>query len=1053
MTSATGNKGRNPAQALVRLLVAATGAAALVLAAPTPGTAQYFGRNKVQYEEFDFKVLTTANWEIHYYPDAETPVEDIARMAERWYERFARAFQHEFDRRKPLVIYADHPDFQQTNTLRGAIGQGTGGVTESLKNRVIMPLTASYRETDRILGHELVHAFQYNIAQSQSGGGIMSLAQMPLWVVEGMAEYMSMGREHPHTAMWLRDHILRDDKPTLKEITRNQKYFAYRFGQGLISYLGGTYGDDAVQDMFRTALRTGWEAAIEQVFAMPEDSLAMQWWAAVETEYRPLMAGKSDPYETGDVLLCEECGAGRTNISPSLSPDGRYVVFQSERDLFSMDLFLAEVATGRILRPLQRNQTPYIDGIRYVDTSGSWSPDSRKLAFVILAGGDNQLAILDVASGALEERIEIEELGAIQNPAWSPDGRRIAFSGLKGGITDLYVYDLETGSVQQLTDDKHADLHPAWSPDGRTLVFASDRGPDTDFSTLAFGNYVLAFLDVATLDVEPMTVFAGAKHINPVYDATGRGLYFVSDPDGFPDVYHMNLANGDMLRMTRAVTGVSGITMLSPALSYSPAADLLAFSVFHERGYIVNTARPDDISTYVDVAVAADAAPLPGRLLPPGAPAVRSRVASYLGDALTGLVADSVYTGSQAEDYDPSLQLDYVGQPSVGVGTDNFGSYVGGGTYAYFSDMLGNRSMAMSLTANGTIKDIGGQVSFFNQKRRLNWGVGVQHSPYLRQYFQPTRDGFQILRGRVFVDAVQGIVALPLSSTRRLEAGLGFTRYGFDWETDTYVTDPFNRVVGWRREDAPKCRDQQAAPDGQAQLGQICSRDALNLASVSLSFVGDNSFLAFTSPVRGSRFRLRVQASYGTLNFQEATVDYRRYFNNGGAFTLAARGLHLGRYGNIRELDAQQLYPYFLGYETLLRGYAYESFEQRRECNVRLTGSSCPEIDRLFGHQLGVFNLELRLPFTGIEEFGIIHFPYVPVEFTAFTDVGVAWDSERQLELKWERNSAGRVPVASSGFSARANILGFLILEGYYAYPWQRPEKGWHWGFHIAPGW
>ena len=141
---------------------------ALLLTFPLTASAQYFGRNKVQYEEFDFKVLTTQNWDIHYYPEAQDAIEDIARMTERWYERFARSFQHEFEQKKPLVIYADHPDFQQTNTLSGAIGQGTGGVTESLKNRVIMPLAQSYRETDAILGHELVHAFQYNIAQTRT---------------------------------------------------------------------------------------------------------------------------------------------------------------------------------------------------------------------------------------------------------------------------------------------------------------------------------------------------------------------------------------------------------------------------------------------------------------------------------------------------------------------------------------------------------------------------------------------------------------------------------------------------------------------------------------------------------------------------------------------------------------------------------------------------------------------------------------------------------------------------------------------------------------------
>ena len=354
--------------------------------------------------------------------------------------------------------------------------------------------------------------------------------------------------------------------------------------------------------------------------------------------------------------------------------------------------------------------------------------------------------------------------------------------------------------MRQLTNDKHADLHPAWSPDGRTLAFTSDRGPETDFAELTFSNYVLSFLDMETLEVEPLTVFAGAKHVNPVYDRTGEGLFFVSDPDGFPDVFHLDLASGEMLRITRAVTGVSGITMLSPAISYSPQRDLLAFSVFHERGYIVNTATPSEISTYVDVV--ADAGQVhTGRLLPPGTPAIRSRVASYLGDGLTGLVSDSVYISSQAEEYDPSLQLDYVGQPTIGVGADAFGSYIGGGAYAFFSDMLGNRSLGVSLNANGTIKDIGGQAFYLNQKKRWNWGAAVQHTPYLRQYFGFGRNSYNIVRERIFIDAVQGLLAFPLSSTRRLEGGLGFTRYGFDVEQDTYFIDPFGRVVDFERTD------------------------------------------------------------------------------------------------------------------------------------------------------------------------------------------------------------------------------------------------------------
>ncbi|NIP59699.1 MAG: peptidase S9, partial [Gemmatimonadetes bacterium] len=158
------------------------------LALPLPADAQYFGRNKVQYDDFDFQVLNTDNFDLHFY-DRTSPeaIRDVGRMAERWYERLGRTFQHAFRSRKPLVFYANQPDFQQTNTISGSISQGTGGVTEGLKNRVILPFAETYGETDHVLGHELVHAFQYDLAQARTGGGLTAINRLPLWVVEGLA--------------------------------------------------------------------------------------------------------------------------------------------------------------------------------------------------------------------------------------------------------------------------------------------------------------------------------------------------------------------------------------------------------------------------------------------------------------------------------------------------------------------------------------------------------------------------------------------------------------------------------------------------------------------------------------------------------------------------------------------------------------------------------------------------------------------------------------------------------------------------------------------------
>ena len=142
-----------------------------VIALPAGASAQYFGRNKVQYETFDFRILKTPHFDIHFYPEEGPAVEDAARMAERWYERFARLFQHEFEKPKPIILYADHADFQQTNTLSGRLSEGTGGVTESLTHRVIMPLTGSYADTAHVLGPEPVPALQSNSAETRSGSG------------------------------------------------------------------------------------------------------------------------------------------------------------------------------------------------------------------------------------------------------------------------------------------------------------------------------------------------------------------------------------------------------------------------------------------------------------------------------------------------------------------------------------------------------------------------------------------------------------------------------------------------------------------------------------------------------------------------------------------------------------------------------------------------------------------------------------------------------------------------------------------------------------------
>jgi len=499
---------------------------------------------------------------------------------------------------------------------------------------------------------------------------------------------------------------------------------------------------------------------------------------------------------------------------------------------------------------------------------------------------------------------------------------------------------------------------------------------------------------------------------------------------------------------------------MSPALTVAAQSGDILVSVFSEFGFTVHQLAPSAAGVPLAVVAEGEAAPaVPGRALPPGEPARFNLVASYLGDAETGLEMSGTYQADEARTYHRSLALDYVGQPSIGVGADAFGSYIGGGASAYFSDMLGNQIVGVALAAQGTFKDIGGSLVYADLEDRWNWAVGASRIPYqyiLQGFGQdsevdpntgnqvPTSDPYIIQRRyRIFQTSASGQVSYPFSMTQRVEFGLGFTRYSYDVEEDLYFLDPFGRIYDI---------DRRQRPD--------LERDPLNLGQISTALVGDYSFFGFTSPIRGGRYRFEVEGTVGTESFITGIADWRRYWGANRNLTLGVRAFHYGRYGTI-ESDAIQ--PLFLGFETLIRGYAWESFESY-ECGSTqsalqqqvVTGqqiSSCPAFDRLFGQRLGLVNLEARIPLIGTEQFGIINFPFLPTELSFFVDGGLAWDDQRKPTLEWATNSAERIPVFSTGVSARVNILGFLILETYYAYPFQRPDKGWHWGFNLAPGW
>jgi hypothetical protein len=1016
----------------------------LAVVGPAAGglQAQYFGQNQVIYHTFDFREMHTAHFDIYFYPAESLATADAARMAERWYARHAATMRDTFPR-KPIVFYADFAAFQQNNIVQG-IGQGTGGVTEPIRSRAILPFTGVYAENNHVLGHELVHVFQFDIANAQKGPGLAAMDRLPQWLIEGMAEYMSLGRNDVNTAMWLRDAALRNDLPTIRQLGRDRRYFPYRYGEALWAYIGGRWGDEVIPSLYRAALRGGLEPAVRTVLGLTTDSLSKAWRASIMSQYLPTMAGRVRPEVVGTRLLKPFSKYGDFDVSPVLSPDGKLVAFYTQRGVFEIDLYVADAVTGRIVRKLTSpNRDLHFDALNFINSAGAWSPDGRKLAVPVFKEGRNEINIYDVRSGHVERTIKLEDVYGINDVAWGPNGQMI-IAGQHGGIVDLYLYNVKSGRTEQLTHSRYAKLQPTWSPDGRYIAFATDSGPGggTNFDTLAFAPMRIALMDMMSHTTQVLPLFTGAKHINPQFSPDGTQLYFVSDRGGFDDIYRVTLATGDVAQMTNLATGVSGITSLSPTLSVAAVNGRMMFTVFEHGGYALHRIDAGDrpgIPVVAADTAGTSAATAAGVLPPPDVPG-GGAVTARLDNPVAGLPGSTVFpTGP----YDRKFALEQIGG-GVGVGIGGGGGYYGGygygsgaygagGLTAVFGNVLENNQFIASVGGAGDIQDFGGSVTYINLSHRWNYGLTLSHTPLLTggtSLFDSSGvQRFDYIMETVYDEGAQAFAQYPFSPVHRVEFSASYDYIHYQLRRDAYTIDAAGNYT--------------LVAQGQ----KLQAPPGLSLASVGVAFVGDYSTFGLTSPVAGARYRFGVSPYIGNVQFMQVTADYRHYFL-ANPVTFAFRAIHYGRYGK----DAESIYPYYLGdpYLDFVRGYDPNSFSPR-ECPT--TGTGCPAFDRLVGSKIAATNFEIRVPVLGVSQYGLINFPYLPMEVAPFVDAGVAWANGSPPTFKLSENSTAREPVISSGVSIRVNLLGYLVGEVYAAYPWMRPGAGWQYGFQLLPGW
>jgi len=1075
----------------------ATIAAFLVTAQPV--AAQYFGQNKVQYRRFDFQSIQTEHFDIYYYPDERGGALDAARMAERAYARLSRILHHNFQSRKPIILYASQSDFQQTNVV-DASGEGLGGVTEFFKHRAVLPFTGSYAEFEHVLQHEMVHQFQYDVySRGRAGGGMQTLVNVnpPLWFMEGMAEYLSLGPINPETAMWLRDAALEGHLPTIEEMTLDPYIFPYRYGHAIWAYIGEKWGDEVIGEILQSSATSGIEASIKRALGRSLEDLSNDWRDAVQATFLPQIGDHYRARRIADPTLTRRRTNGRVFLAPALSPDGSEIAFFGDQGGYFIDLWLANVQTGRVKERLVKSTlNSSYESLRFINSAGSFSPNGRYFAIAAKHKDRDDLVILDVQRHREAARLTVD-LNGIQTPQWSPDGSQLVFTGFNNGFSDLFIINRDGTGLRRLTNDKYADLHPSWSPDGRTIAFTTDRGGDTDFGLLRFSNLRIAVYHLNTGNIEMLGGMETGKNINPVWSPDGRGLAFVSDRTGIANVFLYEFDDGQTYQLTNMFTGVQGITPLSPVLTWSSLADRLAFVYYEDGQYSVYSLEnprslrrepyhgpshlpvvtllasegrdtvPDGTVHLRATAVGTtprtettngggnngstdgagasiyrsssgfrpSALPQPAESSSVPAPLT---VRALLDSATLALPDTSEF---QFKPYRVRFTADYLVRPTVGYQRDNWGRGLFGGTAIALSDILGNHAVVLAGAVNGRISEAQFLGVYVNQTGRLNWAGGFSQDP---MYFYGGSDWTRIENPQSPGDSLD----VFSSRTRRFVIRDAFSEA-------YYPFDRFNRLeIGFHAVNISEAtlafQTLYNSTTGVYVDQRLISGGGPSATYVqpSIAHVHDNTLFGYVGPFAGGRTRISISPAIGSWHFTAGLLDLRRYIHV-RPLTLALRAMAFGRYGR----DADR-FPIFLGNTELLRGYTAGSLRSH-ECRANPSErTACPELDQMIGSKVAAAGVELRFPLARSLVLGFLPVGFPPIEGAIFYDVGMAWNDASIV--KWNRMPGEdpvlvRTPLRSWGGSIRGNLMGMLIMRVDYTKPLDRAYQKAYWTLSLGP--
>jgi Tol biopolymer transport system component len=436
------------------------------------GTNTTFGKNVIQYTDFDWAYYQTDNFDVYFYQNGRELGRYILTNGQKYLKDLETRLDYPLGEKITFIVYNSYTDYRQSNYHASESVVNTGGKTHVSGNKAFLYFNGSHLDFDQQIRSAIAQVLLQDIFY---GGSLQErlqsnvLLNLPSWYIDGLVRYLA-GDWTPIMENQLRTGILSGRFKKFKNISDEQ---AAIISQSLWRFIAAQYGQEAIANIIYI-LRANKSVEAGYLFVLGKDfeTLYNDWYNFYRMRY-----GEGKLPEAGTELNVLNKTFSKGEVTRvEVSPRGDYAAVVTNNQ-GKAKVWVVNLATGKRKKVFSEGYRRGGNLFDYNYPVIAWNTRQSILTVIY----EDKVTPTYIQYNAEEDKKEkpqiMTRIERVLSCSYSPNGRTAALSVVRRGQTDVITFDFRSQQQRNITDDIYDDLEPRFARNGLDIAFTSNR-PD-----------------------------------------------------------------------------------------------------------------------------------------------------------------------------------------------------------------------------------------------------------------------------------------------------------------------------------------------------------------------------------------------------------------------------------------------------------------------------------------------------------------------------------------------------------------------------------------------